>query len=208
MLTTSTPNTLSHAFKEWAVAVKALEIGKTIMLLRKGGIHEVDGRFTVAHEKVVLYPTYEHQKPSLLKSEYADGVCQLSSVEYQEIDKNIKNIKNMSQISSWAEITDIFVVHDELKVKALLKFHIWNEHFISDRLKWKPRQPLYILLLRAYKLPKIQEIPNFPEYNGCKSWIDLTQEIDLRGSELALPQTTYNQKVTEIRAVLSEYINQ
>ena len=31
---------LSHAFKEWAVAIEALEAGKTIMLLRKGGIRE------------------------------------------------------------------------------------------------------------------------------------------------------------------------
>jgi hypothetical protein len=194
---TSTPHTLFHALKEWAVAINALETGKTIMLLRKGGIHEVNGRFTVAHEKVLLYPTYEHQKPSLLKPEYADGVYQLPSKGQPETEKI------SCKISSWAEITEIFLVNDESKVKALLKFHIWNEHFISDRLRWKPQQPLYILLLRAYKLPKIQEIPHLPEYNGCKSWINLAQEIDLQGSELAISQTTYNQQVAEIRDVLS-----
>jgi len=36
----------THALKEWAVAVDALEQGKTIMLLRKGGIHEQGGRFS------------------------------------------------------------------------------------------------------------------------------------------------------------------
>ena len=30
--------TLSHALKEWAIVVDALAAGKTIMLLRKGGI--------------------------------------------------------------------------------------------------------------------------------------------------------------------------
>ena len=54
--------TTLHALKEWAVAVNALESGKTIMLLRKGGIHERGGRFQVAHEQVLLYPTYEHQQ--------------------------------------------------------------------------------------------------------------------------------------------------
>ncbi|BCX07554.1 MAG: hypothetical protein KatS3mg066_1413 [Fischerella sp.] len=39
--------TTFHALKEWAVAVTALEAGKTIMLLRKGGIHERNGRFQV-----------------------------------------------------------------------------------------------------------------------------------------------------------------
>jgi len=46
----------THALKEWAVAVDALEQGKTIMLLRKGGIHEQGGRFKVAHNQILLYP--------------------------------------------------------------------------------------------------------------------------------------------------------
>jgi hypothetical protein len=57
--------TTSHALKEWAVAVNALESGKTIMLPRKGGIHEQSGRFQVAHEQILLYPTYEHQLPNI-----------------------------------------------------------------------------------------------------------------------------------------------
>jgi len=41
----STTKTLSHALKEWSVAVEALEAGKTIMLLRKGGIREASKNF-------------------------------------------------------------------------------------------------------------------------------------------------------------------
>jgi len=53
----------THALKEWA-AVDALEQGKTIMLLlRKGGIHEQGGRFKVAQNQILLYPTHEHQQP-------------------------------------------------------------------------------------------------------------------------------------------------
>jgi len=59
-------------------------------------------------------------------------------------------------IGSWAEITDILPVSDEPIVRTLQPFHIWNEQFISDRLKWKPRQPLYTA---AYKLGKVQIIP-------------------------------------------------
>ena len=55
-------NTSFHALKEWAVAIKALEAGKTIMLLRKGGIHERGGCFHVPQREVLLYPTYEHQQ--------------------------------------------------------------------------------------------------------------------------------------------------
>lgn len=184
----------NHALKEWAVAINALETGKTIMLLRKGGIHERNGRFQVAHEQILLYPTFEHQQPFLLKPEYANLVVPVTSGWHPETVR----------ISSWAEITDIFPVSDESIVNALLPFHIWNEYFISDRLNWKPRQPLYILLLRTYKLPQEQEIPYRSEYGGCKSWIDLAQPISRQGAQPVLSDSTYTQLVAQIRNIVSD----
>ncbi len=175
--------TTLHALKEWAVAINALERGKTIMLLRKGGIRETRGRFQVAHEQIVLYPTYEHQQAFLLKSEYANLVSPVTPGWHPE----------MVSISSWAQITNILPISDESTVNALFPFHIWNEHFISDRLKWKPHQPLYILLLRTYKLPQEQEISYSHEYGGCKSWIDLAQPIELQGAKPVLSDFHYTQ---------------
>jgi hypothetical protein len=186
--------TTFHALKEWAVAINALESGKTIMLLRKGGIHERNGSFQVAHEQILLYPTYEHQQPFLLKAEYADLVYPVTPGWHPETVR----------IGSWAVITDILPVNSESVVNALLPFHIWNEHFISDRLKWKARQPLYILLLRTYKLPQAQEIPYSPEYGGCKSWIDLAQDIDLQGAEPVLSDSAYTQLVETIRGIVGD----
>jgi hypothetical protein len=188
------PKTTIHALKEWAVAVKALEQGETIMLLRKGGIHEQGGRFRVAHEEILLYPTYEHQQSFMLKADYASYVQPVTSGWHPET----------VPIGSWAEITDILPVSDESIVKALLPFHIWNEYFISDRLIWKARQPLYILLLRTYKLAKVQEIPYCQEYKGCKSWIDLAQTINLQPAEPALSDFAYKQLVAEIRGIVGD----
>ncbi|MDZ8055805.1 MAG: DUF1802 family protein [Aulosira sp. ZfuVER01] len=183
-----------HALKEWAIAINALENGNTIMLLRKGGIHEQNGRFQVAHDQILLYPTFEHQQTFLLKPEYANFVCPVTSGWHPETVR----------IGSWAEITDILPVRDESTVNSLLPFHIWNEHFISDRLKWKARQPLYILLLRTYKLPTEQEIPYRTEYGGCKSWIDLAQPINIQGAEPVLSASSYQQLVGEIRAIVGD----
>ncbi|MFN6497724.1 MAG: DUF1802 family protein [Nostoc sp. DedQUE01] len=185
-----------HALKEWATAVNALETGKTIMLLRKGGIHERNGHFQVAHKQILLYPTYEHQQAFMLKAEYANDVYPVTSGWHPEIIR----------IGSWAEITDILPVSDEFIVNALLPFHIWNEHFISDRLKWKPRQPLYILLLRTYKLPQEQEIAYYAKYGGCKSWIDLDQAIDLQGAKPVLSDFAYTQLVDKIRWIVGDQL--
>ncbi len=189
--------TTFHALKEWAIAIDALENAKTIMLLRKGGIHERDGRFQVAHEQVLLYPTFEHQQAFLLKAEYTNLVYPVTSGWHPETVR----------IGSWAEITDILPCSDESIVNALLPFHIWNEHFISDRLKWKPRQPLYILLLRVYKLPQAQEITYSAKYGGCKSWIDLDQPINKQQSQPVLSLATYTQLVAEIRTIVRDKLS-
>lgn len=188
------PTIIFNALKEWAVAINTLESGKTIMLLRKGGIHEQGGRFQVENQQVLLYPTYEHQQGFMLKAEYADSVNPVTSGWHPETIR----------IGSWAKITDVLPVSDESTVRELLPFHIWNEHFISDRLKWKSRQPLFVLLLRTYKLPQVKDIPYLPEYGGCKSWINLDQPICLEDSQPALSDAKYNQLVADIRNIVGD----
>lgn len=183
----------THALKEWNIAINALEQGKTILLLKKGGIRENRGNFQVTNQEILLYPTFEHQQPDLLKSEYATQVKPVASGWHPETIK----------ISSWAEITDTFLVAYEKAIASLLPYHIWNEKFVSDRLKWKPNQPIHILLLRTYRLPQIYDIPYRPEYGGCRSWIDLTEPIEREGSMPVLSDGEYNRMATEIRQAIA-----
>ena len=188
------PLTTTHALKEWAIAVYALEAGKTILLLRKGGIREDGGTFRVAHDQVLLYPTFEHQQPDLLKPEYANQVNPVESGWHPETVR----------IGSWAKITDILMVSYEPSIEALLPYHIWNERFTRDRLKWKPRQPMYILLLRTYKLAQPQMISYRPEYGGCKSWIDLGEPISLAEAVPVLSDGEYNKQANAIRSAIAQ----
>ena len=181
-----------HALKEWAIATEALEQGKTIMLLRKGGIKESFGKFHVPHSRILLYPTYEHQQPALLKPNYQNRVTPVASGWHPL----------QVTISSWAEITNVLPVSEENIVKALLPFHIWNEQFIAERLKWKPRQPIYILLLRTYKLSAPQAINYLPQYGGCTSWIDLASAIDINNTQPVFPEDTYQQLTAEILQIV------
>ncbi|EKQ69652.1 hypothetical protein OsccyDRAFT_2293 [Leptolyngbyaceae cyanobacterium JSC-12] len=183
---------LVHALKEWQVAVEALEQGETIALLRKGGIREEQGKFSVHHDRVWLYPTFEHQKPELLKPEYAHAV--------QPVEMGWHPDK--VRIGSWAEITDVFQVWNEAMVMQLLPFHIWNQAFVTERLQWKPNQPLYVLLLRVYKLLEPQMLAYSPTYGGCKSWIDLETAIAIEASDPVLEEAKYCDRVAVIRSIL------
>jgi hypothetical protein len=182
-------DSITQALKEWAVAVDALESGHTILLLRKGGIREEGGKFRVAHDRVLLYPTYEHQKPHLLKPAYAQQV--------QPVDSGWHPTE--VKIGGWADITDIYAVSDAEAIAQLQPFHIWNEALVSDRFNWKPRQPLYVLLLRAYRLPSPHLIPYQAEYGGCQSWIELATPISLSGSQPVLSHQEYQQQVAAIQ---------
>src|SRR4051812_30851462 len=66
------PTSLSVALKEWASVCRALEEGRQMLLLRKGGIYESAGEFEVEHREFLLFPTYLHQNVKMLKpSEHA-----------------------------------------------------------------------------------------------------------------------------------------
>jgi hypothetical protein len=185
-----------HALKEWTVAVKALEQGKMILLLRKGGIREQGGNFSVEHRRVLLYPTVEHQKPELLKPESAIQVQAVVSGTHPD------DIK----ISSWADITHILPLNfsvAKMMIDRLDTFHIWTKQWVYDRLNYKPKKPLYLLLLRTYLLPQSISIPNHASYKGCRSWLDLNQFISLENSSVVLTDNQYNQQVDQIQHLLN-----
>ena len=187
--------TLTAALKEWNVAVQALIAGETIVLLRKGGIREQEGRFRVRHERVLLYPTFEHQTPHLLKPSYTHGVRVVESGWHP----------TTIELSAWARIDTIISIDSSESLHRLRPFHIWNQQFVTERMKWKPRQPLYLLLLRTYRLPSAVEIPYSPAYGGCRSWISLATGIDVDGSLPVLADRAYEELVTAIRDATSTF---
>ncbi|MGI0491343.1 DUF1802 family protein [Alkalinema pantanalense CENA528] len=181
-------NQQDTALKEWSVAISALEAGETIVLLRKGGIREVGGRFTVACDRVLLYPTHEHQRTELLKPPYRGKVELVASGWHPAV----------IPISSWAHITDVIEVTEQAALDALLPLHIWNDLFAVERFRWKPRSPLYVLLLRVFRLNEPVMIPYQDTYGGCRSWIELEQSIDLTGSKPVLTDRDYAAQVQEV----------
>jgi hypothetical protein len=142
----------------------------------------------VERDRVLLYPTVEHQKPELVKPAFADQIQPVASGWHPE----------QIRIGSWAQITDILPIDQAEVVQSLLPFHIWNDLFVRDRLRWKPGQPLYGLLLRVYLFTSAQLMPYSEAYGGCKSWIDLAQPFDLKESQPVLSDRAYVQTVEQI----------
>lgn len=157
-----------YALKEWSIAIDALAQGQTILLLRKGGIREKGKHFEVPHQRVWLYPTYEHQKPHLLKPNWAEQVTMVAPGWHP----------SQVPLQAWADIVHVWTVKTLATVNELHPFHIWNKQFVTERFHWKPNQPLHLLLLRVHRLETPISIDWQPAHGGCRSWLKLDVPLD------------------------------
>ncbi len=181
------------ALKEWAVACQAISRGKQILILRKGGVHKDDKEFRVVHPEFLLYPTYEHQKPELLEEAYHRDLEEVS----QEDD-----VPGLITLSHWCRVTDTFEVREDETLEKISPFHIWTDDYAEKRLHWRPKQPLTVALLRAYRLQQPQALPILDEYIGCKSWVELGQDLPLGYLEPVQSDDEYDENAAAIRDAL------
>ncbi|MFC7442952.1 DUF1802 family protein [Laceyella putida] len=182
--------------KDWAVAVEALGTGKQILVMRKGGIAEETRHFAVQSERFFLYPAYEHQKEELLKPEYQGEIAKTRSLWSPG--------KQTTTIKYFAVLHEDIEVMEEEALFRLAPHHIWTNRFAAERLKWKKKLPLHVLLLRVYKLEQPLEIPIRDEYLGCKSWHQMPVELSgLKGSPV-LTDAEFMAEVEAIKSTLAQ----
>jgi hypothetical protein len=183
-------DSLQHALKEWAVAVRALERGETALVVRKGGIREK--AFAVPQMRFLLLPGYEHQRPELLKEEYRglmDGIPDLAD-------------DGPLRFSSFAEVVGAYEISAAEALSALDPHHMWTPEYAASRFKWRPKKPLTILVLRTYLLPEVVELPYRDEYGGCKSWIWLQEPVSVEGARAALSDEDFERLLVPALEVL------
>jgi hypothetical protein len=174
------PTSLQTALKEWATVCSALSTGHQILLLRKGGIYESAGEFELEHREFLLFPTYLHQNADMLKPEHRAAV-EKRTTEPSEIPLSIAGV-----------VTDILQLQDRAQMDRLDDQHIWTRPLIDMRFNYRPENPLYLLLVRAYRLPEPITIANTPAYAGCKSWVPLDTPIELSNPLPVLDDARYD----------------
>ena len=175
----SSRSTLTHALKEWAVAVAALERGDTALVVRKGGIREKS--FAVPEARFFFFKSYEHQNEDQLKPAYHDL---LRSIPDRPDDGPVV-------LTSFAEVAGAYEVSEAEELEALDPHHVWTHEYAESRLKWRPKKPLTVLVLRTFLLPEPVELAYRPEYGGCKSFIDLLQEVPTADARPALDDAAF-----------------
>lgn len=185
-------NILMIALKEWAIICKALEDGKQMLLLRKGGIMEYRKGFEVKHNEFLLYPTFEHQSIESIKAEYKEKLKEILEEQNKyyynnnrkKIDKDNKNFNTASNniIKLLAKVEDVIEISDKSTLSELRDYHIWSDEYVTMRMNYNPSKPMSVLLLRIYKLRKPLIVDINDKWAGCKSWIDIETDREFQNS--------------------------
>ncbi|CAN5225730.1 DUF1802 family protein [soil metagenome] len=153
---------MTAALKEWSAAVHAMLDGRQTVLLRKGGIHEK--RFDVTAQEFLLFPTVAHSHADRVRPEHQDllGPAAADSTEDQ------------LTVRAAARVVATVAVDEPEGLELLDDLHIWTAESVSaDRLDFRPKHRLTVLVVQAIPLLKPLRLPRLPDYGGCKSWLNL-----------------------------------
>ncbi|HEY1172118.1 MAG TPA: DUF1802 family protein [Verrucomicrobiae bacterium] len=181
------------AFKEWAVVVDALGSGEQIIILRKGGISEGRGGFQVEHPRFVFWPTLFHQQ--------RDNVITSAQKRFDEIapglpSPEILRLEYFAEVAHWERLESLEAA------KRLQGQHIWREEVIAERFDWGKQKAIFALAVRVHRLAQRIELPVRPEYGGCKSWIELVEDISTDGSQPVLTEAAFAEKLKRFKQAL------
>jgi hypothetical protein len=151
------------ALKEWSAVVHALLDGRQQVLLRKGGIGEK--RFGLAAREFLLFPTVAHSHAERVRPEYYDllGAATLDS----GADRLV--------VRAAAKVVAALEVNRPDNIEAIEDLHIWTAESVrSDRLDFRPKHRLAVLVVQAIPLLEPIELSRTLDYAGCTSWVPLS----------------------------------
>jgi len=181
------------AFKEWAIVVDALSRGEQILVLRKGGIHEDSALFEPEHSRFWLFPTLFHQQK---ESVLPDAQVRFEAAIEPSLNGQFVDIQYLAELHSAILVTSLHAA------RRLDGQHIWSGRVVEERFDWGGQKNIYALLLRVFTLPAPTQMNRLPAHGGCRSWIELDDDISEHGLKPVLSDVAFEEKID---AVLTLY---
>jgi hypothetical protein len=151
---------MTAGLKEWSAAVHALLDGRQTVLLRKGGIHEK--RFDVTASRFLLFPTVAHSHAERVRPEHRDLLDRAAADSTEEV----------LTLRAGAKVVAAVEVNRPEALDEIASLHIWTAESVKeDRLDFRPKHRLTVLVVQASPLVEPVRLDRAPEYAGCKSWV-------------------------------------
>ena len=174
------------------MVVAALEQGRQALLVRRGGLDDPGHRFAAPGSGPFwLYPTLFHERGVFLKPEYRDllvpGMHRAPRELAVAAGRPAGHPRPVSpgtvSLRAVAEVVATFEAGSLDRLRALEERTVWTAHYLTLRFKQRrlsaeaSLRPL-VAVLRVSALPESVEVPDLPEYGGCRSWVELRDPPD------------------------------
>lgn len=182
------------ALKEWAVICRALEAGRQVVVLRKGGIRDQSRGFSVDHAEFFLFPTYVHENE--------DDLTAPARAMLAEVARAAPPADEV-RLSLYAEVHDVAEVQDLDLLRRLDGLHALAWPAAERRFHYR-RPGLHVITLRVHRLLPPLAIPSLARYDGCRSWVSLEMPLPVAGAEPVLNEQAFARGVTAVREALVE----
>jgi hypothetical protein len=185
---------LRVGLQEWAVCCRALAEGRTVLLIRKGGIHEPrGGLFTPEHGRFALLPSFLHQAEDRLRPPVRGEYLAQVAVNPQPGRIPVAAVAEVMRVWRCSELARILALGDEL---------LWSDNEISARFAYRGQPWLYVLGLRVQRLGAILELPDRASYGGCRSWIQLEDPVPVESAQPVLSESEQQQRLARVETLL------
>ncbi|RYG68217.1 DUF1802 family protein [bacterium] len=180
------------ALKEWAITCEALAQGRQVILLRKGGLLDEDGTFSLEHGQFFLLPTYLHQEEGLVKPEHRDLFRSARKMEDESL--RVGYLRHFARVEAVWQLTP----DDEENIKAAP--HIWSDNYLDVRFGYKSEKPLLCAALRIWELDQPVRYELADADMGCRSWITMSEPVE-GGITVALSDEQILESVDELSEI-------
>jgi hypothetical protein len=181
---------LKVALKEWHATIAALEAGRQILLLRKGGLLDPEGAFALEYSRFWLAPTRFHQDENFVKS---------ADVSFLQTPPRAAGVLPMR---SYARVEKTWTVPFEKSEKLAQLDHIWSARWLETRFDYQRENPLLVVALRVFVLPSAQNVVLDARDSGCKSWIENTPLPAVQSANAALSEVDFTAGLRAAERVL------
>ncbi len=192
----SSPFSCSVALKEWAATVCALCEGRQIIILRKGGLLDAAtdnsemGTFSVEYANFWLLPSQWHQNPNGIKAEARNWFAQIRQQQPPEDASALR-------LQTWARVERVWNFEVEDEERLMRASHIWSRAYLDLRFGYKPEHPLICAALRVYQIPQAHRVGMQSQFGGCRSWIELGEDLSLQGAQPVLNDEAWAQQIAQ-----------
>ena len=184
---------MRHAFKEWAVVVDALLRGRQIIILRKGGLIEGPGGFQIEHPEFLLFPTLFHQQR---ESVLTEAQARFDQIFHSLPGPEVVRIECYARVEGWKRLESL------AEARALRGMHILREDVIKERFDWGRGKHIHVLAVRIFRLASPVELPMRESYGGCKSWVELAEDITTVDARAVLEDAAFAAQLVRFHKAL------